>query len=178
MKPTLPVFNTFKHCPNCKSDDISSANGHKYLCAQCSFEYFHNTASAVAAIICCGDEILFTVRAQDPGKDKLDLPGGFVDHNESLEQALSRELQEELSITVTNWQYFCSGSNVYHFKGVNYHTCDAIFIAHLEHKPQITLDPSEITEYKWLTKAQIDGSQMAFNSLQQAVDKFISTKLK
>ena len=46
--------------------------------------------------LCWQDEVLVAVRARNPGKGLLDLPGGFVDPGESLEVALYRELQEEL----------------------------------------------------------------------------------
>lgn len=164
----------FKHCPNCKDDTIFSDNGHKYLCANCGFEYFHNTAAAVAAIICCDDEILFTVRAKQPEKDKLDLPGGFVDHNESLEQALSRELKEELDVDIHDWQYFCSGSNSYFYKGITYQTCDAIFVTHLQNKPKLMAEPSEISAYKWIPKSEIKLEEIGFTSLRLAVQRFLA----
>lgn len=163
----------FQFCPNCKSEQIQTENGHKYLCNRCQFEYFHNTASAVGAIICCADEMLFTVRAQDPHKGKLDLPGGFVDHNESLEVALSRELKEELDVTIDNWQYFYSGANTYLYKDVLYHTCDVVFVCQLPHKPCLTADIAEITEFKWLKFDEIDCERIAFASLRKAVQKFL-----
>jgi len=46
------------------------------------------------------DGILFTVRTKEPGLGQLNFPGGFVDHNESLEQALVREIHEELSLSI------------------------------------------------------------------------------
>ena len=39
-----------------------------------------------------------TLRAEDPGKNLLDLPGGFVDKNENFEKAAMREVKEELNI--------------------------------------------------------------------------------
>lgn len=36
---------------------------------------------------------------KEAGRDYWDLPGGGMDHNESLEQAIARELNEEVSLT-------------------------------------------------------------------------------
>lgn len=144
------------------------------MCPDCQFEYFHNTASAAAAIICCGDEMLLTVRAQDPEKGQLDLPGGFVDHNESIEDALTRELKEELGLHITNWQYFYSGANTYPYKGVLYHTCDVVFVSRLSKKPEIKADAAEIAEYKWIKFDEIDSDKIAFASLRKAVEKFLA----
>ncbi|MDU0353977.1 NUDIX domain-containing protein [Paraglaciecola aquimarina] len=165
-------LSSFQFCPRCKSDKISSLNGHKHLCLECQFEYFHNTAAAVAAIICCDDEILLTVRAQEPEKDQLDLPGGFVDHNETLEEALSRELKEELSVDITNWQYFYSGANTYHYKDVIYQTCDVVFVCHLTEKPILNADVAEIAAYQWVRVDELDSSRIAFVSLRKAIEQF------
>ncbi|WP_233267316.1 NUDIX domain-containing protein [Paraglaciecola sp. L3A3] len=169
-------LSSFKFCPNCKSENISSQNGHKHLCAECQFEYFHNTAAAVAAIICCDDEILLTVRAKDPEKGQLDLPGGFVDHNESLEQALSRELKEELAADIVNWQYFYSGANTYHYKDLLYHTCDVVFVSYLTEKPKLNADVAEIAGYQWIKISEFDTSRIAFASLRKAIDQFIKSQ--
>ncbi|HBF87962.1 MAG TPA: NUDIX hydrolase [Bacteroidales bacterium] len=44
-------------------------------------------------------EILLIKRKFEPFKDSWALPGGFVDSNETLEQAAIRELEEETNIT-------------------------------------------------------------------------------
>ena len=54
----------------------------------------------------------------------LDLPGGFVDENERLEEALQREVKEELGISIDNWKYLTSQANRYLYKGIAYPTCD------------------------------------------------------
>ena len=87
-----------------------------------------NAAAAVAAII-FNDEgkLLFTRRAIQPYKGMLDLLGGFVDHMETAENALCRELNEELGITATELEYFCSSPNEYPFSGLSVFTLDLVF---------------------------------------------------
>lgn len=110
----------FNFCPICKSTHIKRSNLPLIECSNCDFTYFHNYASAVAAIVCCNGHILFNVRAKEPALGYLDLPGGFVDYDESLEQALTRELKEELNIAISQWQYFCSQPNTYKYKDITY----------------------------------------------------------
>lgn len=48
----------------------------------------------------CGDKLLWTRRGIDPGKGKWAFPAGFVECDESLQQAAARELMEETRIEV------------------------------------------------------------------------------
>lgn len=163
----------FKHCPNCSYETIKFIDYRYFKCSSCEFVYFHNVATATAAIIVFNNEILMTVRAKNPEKGKLDLPGGFVNPNETLEQGLSREIDEELGLKLSNWLYFCGLPNTYTFSGITYHTQDCIFIKRLTGKPTITMEPSEITEYLWINMDLLDTSRMAFTSLRTAVERFI-----
>ncbi|MEP4889094.1 MAG: NUDIX domain-containing protein [Aliiglaciecola sp.] len=165
----------FKHCPKCQSTDISFESQRYWRCGHCDFVYFHNTAAGVAGIIKYQNQLLFTIRAKDPCKGKLDLPGGFVDYHETLEEGLSRELMEELSLSIApqQWQYLCSFPNQYLYKNINYHTIDSVFVCELDDKPIIHLEKSEILEAQWIGLNQIDVSEIAFPSLAKAVTQFI-----
>lgn len=98
----------FRFCPKCGVERLVSEDGKSVTCGACGFRYFHNMAAAVMGILTTPSGILLTRRAEDPGKGMLDLPGGFVDYGESLEQALVREIQEELGIRVTIPEYIGS----------------------------------------------------------------------
>ena len=56
----------FNYCPKCNDDTIEFIDQQYFLCSKCHFVYYHNIASAVAAIIFCQDKILFTTRAKSP----------------------------------------------------------------------------------------------------------------
>ena len=86
-------------------------------------------SAAVAALIYdTGGKLLLTYRAHEPGKGKLDLPGGFVDSGEDANTALIREIMEELNLEVTDSKYSSSYPNEYIYGGIIYFTLDLVFV--------------------------------------------------
>ena len=74
----VPVF----YCPECGEKSLRQLSAKKFVCERehCQFTVYKNAVAAVAAIIEWNDdEILMNRRGKEPGKGKLDLPGGFVD---------------------------------------------------------------------------------------------------
>ncbi len=125
----------FRHCPQCCSGEIEFRDNKQLICLNCHFCYFHNVATAVGAVIRHGTEILLAVRGREPARGMLDLPGGFTDPGESLEQALQREMKEELGVEFSNPRYLFSFANTYVYADVVYQTTDAIFEFRLKQKP-------------------------------------------
>ncbi|WP_111977127.1 NUDIX hydrolase [Algibacillus agarilyticus] len=166
----------FKFCPKCSKQTIDFIQQRQFICRHCHFNYFHNIAAAVAGIITFENQILLTTRAKDPGAGLLDLPGGFVDANESLEQALTRELKEELNIEIpaSDWCYESAWPNQYLYADIQYQTLDTTFSCALSHKPEITKQESEIAQYQWIEIENIQFEQMAFQSLRRALELYIS----
>ncbi|GAM76290.1 molybdopterin-guanine dinucleotide biosynthesis protein mobB [Vibrio ishigakensis] len=90
------------YCPKCGAETLMSEQSRKYSCSECDFLFFQNVAAATMAVVTQFNEgklwLLVATRAKDPGKGLYDLPGGFVDPDESAEQALERELLEEIGV--------------------------------------------------------------------------------
>ena len=71
------------------------------------------TIEVVAAMIRQGDRVLATQRGYGPWKDYWEYPGGKVEPGETPEQALVREIREELDtevsvdkyLTTIEWDY-------------------------------------------------------------------------
>ncbi len=59
-----------------------------------------DTVHVAAAVILKGDTVFATQRGYGPYKDKWEFPGGKVEAGETPEQALVREIKEELAADV------------------------------------------------------------------------------
>lgn len=158
----------FEHCPSCRADEIRFEQQKQLRCLACGFVYFHNVATAVGAVIRCGEHILFAVRSRDPGEGLLDLPGGFSDPGESLEQALGRELMEELGLAIDGARYLCSFPNTYPYRGVTYRTTDVLFEVWLPARP--ALQPADdVAAIRWLKLQDVVLDEIAFESIRNAI---------
>ena len=97
----MDFSSVFTYCGKCGSRELIFLEGKKNECRNCGWVYYQNPVSAVVSIISFENQFLFLRRAKDPGAGKLDMPGGFVDFGETAEEALRRELREELMILIS-----------------------------------------------------------------------------
>ena len=112
------------------------------------------TCHVVAAIIKKGNKIFATQRGYGDCKDGWEFPGGKIEPGETPEQALVREITEELGITVAIDRHVVDVSYDY----PEFHLemgCYLCSIAEgvpclLEHKAAKWLEASEIDSVDWL----------------------------
>lgn len=157
--------NPFAHCPSCGRPGPEFHGEKRLLCSHCGFEFYQNVAAAVGALIRREDgAILWVERSRDPGLGLLDVPGGFVDPGETLEEALLRECREELDVDVHSIEYFVSRSNRYLYRNITYRTADVFFFAKISDVPRI--NPEEIAGIRWARPDELQAGDLAFESLR------------
>ena len=84
----------FNYCPVCGKNHFEEQDKKSKKCADCGFEYYLNPSSAAAAFIFNDKkELLVLRRKNNPGKGMLDLPGGFADMHETIEETIKREIK-------------------------------------------------------------------------------------
>jgi ADP-ribose pyrophosphatase YjhB (NUDIX family) len=69
-------------------------------CPLCGRSWYRSSAPAVGAVIVEDGKALVTVRAGEPEKGRLDLPGGFLEVGEHPVDGLVREAREELGVEI------------------------------------------------------------------------------
>ncbi|MCR5289013.1 MAG: NUDIX domain-containing protein [Treponema sp.] len=169
--------NEFSFCPNCGSPHIFYIDNRKWGCTDCGFKLYNNVAAAVGMLITDDqNNLLFEVRAKDPQKGKLAIPGGFCDQNESAEQAAIRECREEIGVEPESLEYLCSFPNTYDYKNIRYKTCDLFFIAKITGTgpliDRLHIQESEVTSLvmKHITTEQdIRDLPLAFESTRKTL---------
>ena len=169
-------MENLKYCPKCGQESLQWNNITRFSCSNCDFVLYHNTAAAVAVIIKYQDELFFTVRNQEPGKGKWDLSGGFTDPKESSEETCSRELNEELGLTINpeEFKYLGSQPNIYPYKNIDYNTLDLFYLYEVEEKFEIQLEESEISETIWIKASELDLDKIAFESQKRFLKNYIT----
>lgn len=162
----------FKFCPQCGNNGLQEHDRKAAYCPSCGFVYYHNAAAAAAAIIETEAGILLERRRLDPRAGRLDLPGGFVDYNESAEEAVRREVREELGLSLGDLRYLGSYPNHYQYRGVGYHTTDSVFISSAVDRSG-DVDASEVSELVILRPGELDLDDIAFISMRRALEDYL-----
>lgn len=162
----------FVFCPRCGFTDIVQYTAKGMRCTECGYIFFHNTAAAVGGIIEMDGGIVLTVRGYEPQKGLYELPGGFVDYGETLEEALTREIREELGVEVRDLRYLCSFPNTYVFKRVTYHTTDTFFVCRCSESQGAFTLSEEIERYEVVSPDTLANDQLAFESVGKCLREY------
>jgi NAD+ diphosphatase len=158
-----------KHCPLCGSADYRLESPGYRCCLSCGHHGFNNPITAVAALILNSEgKLLLIRRAKDPAKGKLALPGGFVDAGETLEQAVSREITEEIGLTLRSVNYLASHPNDYCYHGLVRPVCDVFFLVQVD-SFNVILEQKEVIGWEFQPLANIDPTELAFDSMRHAL---------
>jgi 8-oxo-dGTP diphosphatase len=104
----------------------------------------------VAAIIRKGDKIFATQRGYGDFKDWWEFPGGKMEVGETPEEALKREIREELSAEISVDEFLCTVEYDYPQFHLTMHCYLCSLIGEALHL-------NEHEAARWLTKEQLDS---------------------
>ncbi len=163
----------FKFCPKCGHKGFYFDGKKTFNCKSCQFRYYINANGAVAVILVLPDErIILTRRKFEPRIGYLDLPGGFVDLDESAENAAIREIKEELGKEIKNMKYMVSFPNQYIYRGITYFTLDLAYICHIDDISGIK-PADDVAEAICIKPDNIDFTLISFPSIVNILKRYI-----
>ncbi len=89
-------------CARCGRPVRRTAGGRprKIGCARCGYLIYDYPRPCAGLVVLKDDAVLLLRRAHAPRRGRLDVPGGFMDADESIERAARRELEEETGLTL------------------------------------------------------------------------------
>ena len=170
--------NDFNFCPNCGGKNIQNVNMRKWKCDDCGFTLYNNVAAAVGLVIQNKNgKVLFEKRAKEPRKGFLALPGGFVDPNETAEEACFRECKEEIGVEPLSVKYIATFPNTYEYKNVLYKTCDIFFEAVLPENAELHAQEGEVLGFEEVSiKEDLKDVPLAFESARKTLTLWLKDK--
>lgn len=137
-----------RFCPNCGSETAVAAAGHVRQCPNCQVQQFPRSDPAVIMLVVDDDDRALFGRAPAWPEGRFSTLAGFVEPGESLEQAVIREVFEEVGVVVGEVTY--QGSQPWPFPS----SLMLGFQAHAS-TSEITIDPDEIAEARWLSRDEL-----------------------
>jgi 8-oxo-dGTP diphosphatase len=137
----------------------------------------HLVKATVGAIIVKQDEervkILLTQRGYPPFQGRWCLPGGHIDPDESAQQAIIREVQEEVGLSF-DARFFGYFDEI--IPELDIHAVVLIFTG--KTTGQLQAQPGEVTELEWFSLTEAQSLSLAFqhNLILEAYKKSISSQ--
>jgi len=133
-------------CPNCGHATNFADSGYRRVCPRCGAEHFPRTDPVVIMLPTLGDECLIGHGARFPEK-LFSAFAGFVEPGETMEEAVRRELMEEVNLRAGAITYHAS--QPWPFPSSLMLGCYAEAISR-----EFRIDGVEVTDARWLTRAE------------------------
>ena len=148
-------YDAHRYCGRCASPMIHKEDERAVFCPSCGVIEYPKIAPVVIVGIVDGDRILLTKYAA--GYNRYALVAGFVEIGETFEDAVRREVMEEVGLKVKNIRYY--KSQPWAFSG----SLLAGFFADLDGSDHVTIDTKELSEGLWFHRGDIptEGNTMS-----------------
>jgi NAD+ diphosphatase len=136
-------------CPRCGGATVVINGGFARHCFVCGQDHFPRTDPAVIVAVVDTDDRLL-LGSQPTWGNRVSVLAGFVETGESLEQAIHREIGEEVDVTLSDVRYF--GSQPWPFP----RSLMVAFFGRAE-GTNINIDTQEIAHAEWYTRDELSG---------------------
>ena len=139
----------------------------RFDCRACGEPTYLNPRPTASAIVLdAHDRVLLGRRGVEPFKDCWDLPGGFCEPGESLEEAVRRELREETGLEVELGELLSSHPDRYGEGGP--FTLNAFFLARVREGTPAAAD--DVVELRFFEPDRLPPAErIAFACCREAI---------
>lgn len=168
------ITTEMNYCRRCGTP-ITHQEKHAYRCEN-GHTIFRSAAPSTALFLVNDrHELAVITRSIEPGRGQLDIPGGFCDGEETLIEAVQREVQEEIGVNPNQYtkpEFIDSGIDPYDYDGETVAALATSFTANT--KGSVTLTPgddAETASFKPLNS--INEDDIFFPSQRKAFKKLV-----
>lgn len=161
----------YTFCPKC-GGRFKKESTTLLVCTECGLQFFINPRPVNGIILENNkEELLFVKRKFDPYLGYWDIPGGFIEINESAEDSMLREMKEEIGITITDFRYLGSYPNPYEYAGMTLHTLGIIFYGLIDNQE---IKPGDDADgYAFFRYDRLPWNKIAFEAVQLGLKDYI-----
>lgn len=141
-------YRNHRYCSRCGGKMLRSTKERMLFCQACSFQVYPTISPSVIVAVYDGDRLLLTKYKGQTHK-RYALVAGFCEIGENLEQAVRREVEEEVGLKV---------KNLYYYKSQPWPFTDTMlagFFAELDGDSTVKLQEDELAEAVWLKREDI-----------------------
>jgi NAD+ diphosphatase len=157
---------THRFCGSCGTPTEDTQGERAKRCPACGLLAFPRVSPAMIVRVTRGSEILLAHGQRFPGR-MYSVLAGFVDPGESIEEAIHRELREEVGIEVTNLRYF--GSQPWPFP----HSLMIGFTAEWA-GGELQPDPEEIVDAGWFRADDMPPIPPGISIARKLIDDWLA----
>lgn len=155
-------------CSRCGEATVPQAEDRSKRCPRCGLRQYPRLAPAIIVAVTKGNQILLAHAARFP-RSWYSVLAGFVEPGETLEEAVRREVFEEVGIRVRRIRYF--GSQPWPFP----HSLMIGFTAEYA-GGDLVLEEREIDDAKWFTVDNLPQISGKISIARRLIDHFIDSK--
>jgi NAD+ diphosphatase len=156
---------THQHCGHCGTPTEQVAGERAKRCPHCGLTSYPRVTPAIIVLIRRGDEVLLA-RAQNFPSAFYSTIAGFVEPGESLEEAVEREVGEEVGVAVKDIRYFGSQPWPYPHSLMIGFTCEYA-------GGELTLQEREIADAAWFTRDRMPHIPPKLSIARKLIDSFL-----
>jgi NAD+ diphosphatase len=159
-------------CSRCATATaLKAKDGFERYCPACHLSFFPRISPSIIVLIKKNDQLLMA-RSPHFLPGVFGLIAGFVEAGETLEEAVYREVREEVGIEIKNLQYF--GSQAWPFP-------DSLMVGFMAEysKGKLRIDPQEIEKAGWFRYDKLPGRpSVSISIATQLLDAFIQSNAR
>jgi NAD+ diphosphatase len=157
---------THRFCGRCGTPTEPMAGERGKHCPACGLTAFPRLSPAVIVLVSRPGQVLLARGRQFP-EGMYSTPAGFVEPGESLEEAVQREIAEEVGVSVRDIRYF--GSQPWPLP----HQMMIGFTATWE-AGEIRIDENELADARWFTRDAMPRIPPRMSISRALIDAFLS----